>query len=140
MNELKFGANYVHSNKWFRDWAELDLTYTERDIAAIASLGLDHIRMHLMWDIFQPEKYRVCESAMKNLRASLDICHRHGIDVLVTVFDGYMSGFIFRPDWAENGRFMADADIIEGELWFLEQLAAAIGDHPALMGIDLATS
>ena len=137
MNKLRFGANYVHSNKWFRDWAELDLTYTERDIAAIASLGLDHIRMHLMWDIFQPEKYRVCESAMKNLRASLDICHRHGIDVLVTVFDGYMSGFIFRPDWAESGRFMADADIIEGELWFLEQLAAAIGDHPALMGIDL---
>ena len=88
MGQLRFGANYVHSNKWFRDWTELDLTYTERDIATIASLGLDHIRMHLMWDIFQPEKYRVCEAAMANLRASLDICHRHGIDVLVTVFDG----------------------------------------------------
>ena len=137
MEQLKFGANYVHSNKWFRDWAELDLSYTEKDIAAIASLGLDHVRMHLMWDIFQPEKHRVCESAMRNLRASLDICHRYGIDVLITVFDGYMSGFIFRPDWAESGRFMADADLIEGELWLLEQLAATVGDHPALMGIDL---
>ena len=64
MEQLRFGANYVHSHRWFRDWESLDLSYTEQDIAAIASLGLDHVRMHLMWDIFQPEKHRLNERGL----------------------------------------------------------------------------
>ena len=137
MGTLRFGANYVPSNRWMRDWAELDLSYTERDIASLKSIGMDHIRMHLMWDIFQPEPFAVNEAAIENLKRALDVCHNYQIDVFVTIFNGWMSGFVFKPAFAIGKNMFTDDSILESQLWLVEQLAAAIKDHPALIGVDI---
>ena len=55
--DLKFGVNYVPSKDWFFSWQNFNYGAVDEDLAAIASLGADHIRMHLRWDLFHPNNY-----------------------------------------------------------------------------------
>lgn len=136
MNTLRFGVNYIPSKGWLRRTGPLDTDATARDLEAIRSLGCDHIRMHLMWDMFQPEPNGINPVAMDNLTRTLDLCREIGLEACVTVFNGWMSGFIFKPTWAQGNMFTSP-NILEGELYLLRALGEAIGNHPALFGIDI---
>ena len=72
---MKFGVNYVPSKGWFYSWVESDVSTTREDFAAIKNIGFDHIRLHLRWDLFQPNPsyYPAChyEKLEKMARAGM---------------------------------------------------------------------
>lgn len=134
--EYKFGVNYVPSKRWFYSWVKPSFDEIEEDICAISSLGVDHIRMHLRWDLFQPNETYVCKEMLDNLGRILDIVCKYGLKAEVAVFDGWMSGFWFMPSFVWNTNIITDQKQWEAQKYLLRALAKKIGTHPAFMGID----
>lgn len=137
MKELKFGANYVPSKNWFFSWVDFEERHIEEDFCALKELGLDHLRVHLRWDLFQPATKFVPESMLFNLIKMHDIAEKVGLNLIVSVFTGWMSGLWFLPAFTWRKNIFTDREIIESEKYLLQNIAKAVGEHKAFAGVDL---
>jgi endo-1,4-beta-mannosidase len=139
----RFGVNYTPSKNWWYCWLDWDAKSIAEDLRAIAALGMDHVRIQCLWSIFQPNINYVSESALLRLRKLLDLADHAGLDVEVTVLDGWLSGYAFYPAWIEpkwqgkRRNIFTDAEIIEAEKLLFGAIATEIGHHPRFLGFDL---
>lgn len=140
---LRFGVNYTPRRKWWFCWQDWDQTSILNDLHGIAALGVDHIRIQCLWPIFQPGIASINQRAVANLHLLLEAAATVGLDVEVTVLNGWMSGLAFLPAWIAPLARQADrnlftsAAVIEAEQLLFRALAAAIGDHPRFLGFDI---
>lgn len=135
----RFGMNYVPSSGWWYSWVDWDPESVERDLIAIADLGADHVRVHCLWPLFQPNPNLVSRVMLDHLEGLMDLAHGAGVDVIVTVFNGWLSGFDFRPAWVQEGvSIFSDPATISAQERLLDAIADRIGQHPGFLGIDLA--
>jgi hypothetical protein len=145
-NKLRFGANYVPRKRWWYCWQDWDRQSVAEDLGAIAGLGLDHIRIQCLWPVFQPGPSSISDSAVENLRSLLDAADRAGLDVEVTVLNGWMSGLQYMPAWVaplktpsrnQAGNMFTDREVIEAEKLLFRRLAVAVGGHRRFLGFDI---
>lgn len=145
-NTLRFGANYVPRKHWWYCWQDWDQQAVSEDLTAIAGLGLDHIRIQCLWPIFQPGINSVSDSALANLQSLLDAADRAGLDVEITVLNGWMSGLQYMPSWVaplkvrernHDGNMFTDREVIEAEKLLFRRLADAVGRHRRFLGFDI---
>lgn len=134
---MRFGVNYVPSKNWWYSWQDWDDASISEDLAAIRDLGLDHIRIHCLWPVFQPNAAFVSPLALGHLVRLHDLADRHGLDVQVTVLDGWLSGFKFYPAWLGDRNMFTDPEVIEAEERLFRAILGAVGAHPRFLGIDL---
>jgi hypothetical protein len=134
---MRFGVNYVPSKNWWYTWSDWDAGSVRRDFESIASIGLDHVRIHCLWPEFQPNAGFVSPVMLERLSVLLDIAGACGLDVAVTVLDGWLSGFVFLPAWVGARNMFTDEAVIEAEMRLFSALAEQIGSHPRFLGFDL---
>ena len=143
---LRFGVNYVPRKNWWYCWLDWDQQAIVDDLSVIAGLGLDHIRIQCLWPFFQPGITNISERALANLHALLDAAAGAGLDVEVTVLNGWMSGLSFMPPWVAPlkkptdptvGNIFADPQVIEAEKLLFTRIAETIGRHPRFLGFDI---
>ena len=96
---LRFGVNYTPRRLWWYCWQDWNQQAILEDMEGIASLGVDHIRAQCLWPVFQPGINVVNQKAVDALALLLDAADRSGLDVEVTVLNGWMSGLSFLPAW-----------------------------------------
>jgi hypothetical protein len=146
MGALRFGANYVPRKRWWYCWQDWDQQAIAEDLNAVAGLGLDHIRIQCLWPIFQPGISSVSDQALVNLHALLDAADKAGLDVEITVLNGWMSGLAFMPAWVaplaipENGKswnMFVCPEIIEAEKLLFRKIAETVGSHRRFLGFDI---
>jgi len=133
---LRFGANYVPRKNWWYCWLDWDQQAVVEDLAAIASLGLDHIRIQCLWPFFQPGITNINERALANLHALLDAAAGAGLDVEVTVLNGWMSGLSFMPAWVAPLRNPTDPNVGNRCLPRFIQQQPSIEGGTAFVAID----
>ncbi|MFJ7625185.1 glycosyl hydrolase [Streptomyces sp. NPDC097595] len=135
----RFGVNYVPSRNWWYCWTDWDTESVLSDLRAIAALGMDHIRIQVIWPVFQPNPTMVSPQALRHLEELLDLADRPdtGLDVSISVLDGWLSGFTFRPAWLGERSMIADEDAVQAELRLFDALGEAVGTHPRFLGFDL---
>lgn len=153
------GVNYWPRTKAMFWWKQFDPEETRRDFAEIASWNLDGVRIFLMWEDFMPEPHAADPGMLERLRQVLDLAHMDGLQVIVTLFTGHMSGVNWLPLWLLDGeresdprfRLIAGGRAVKGRLRdlyedplaleaqvrMLEAAAQALQDHPALLAWDL---
>lgn len=135
----RFGVNYVPGKNWWYSWVDWDPKAIDADLKAVSSLGMDHIRIHCLWPVFQPNATYVSDVALQRLESLLDIADQYGLDVIVTVFNGWLSGFDFRPDWvSEDMSVFSHEDVLRAQGLLLEAIAARVASHVRFLGFDLA--
>ena len=136
---LRFGVNYVPSKGWWYSWVDWDDSVFPEDFEAIAALGCDHIRIHCLWPVFQPNPRLVSELMLSRLARLLEHANAAGLDVIVTVLNGWLSGFDFRPSWLDDGaNIFTDRAVIDAELDLISAIADRIGTHERFLGFDVA--
>lgn len=139
MDVPRFGVNYVPSTGWWYSWIDWNDGSVREDLAAIAGLGCDHVRVHCLWPVFQPNATLVSAVALDRLESLLQHADAAGLDVVVTVLDGWLSGFDFRPAWLGEGTNMfTDPEVVRAQRELFSAVAARIGTHPRFLGFDVA--
>lgn len=135
----RFGVNYVPARHWWHSWLDWDGASIQDDLFAIAGLRLDHIRVHCVWPVFQPDPAYVSQTALERLEELFAHADRAGLDVAVTVLNGWLSGTYFRPFWqTEKINMFTDSAAIQAETLLFTAIAERIAGHPRFLGFDIA--
>ncbi len=141
---VRFGANYVPSKHWWYVWGDWDREAIRRDLHDIAALGMDHIRIQLLWPQFQPNEASVSSEHVDRLEQLINDAGRLGLDVQVTVLDGQLSGFLFVPPWLIDNQdghirnFITDRKLWQTQQRLFSAIATRIGNHPHFLGFDIS--
>lgn len=135
---VRFGVNYLPSQNWWYAWEDWNPGAIRADLMAIAGLGFDHIRIQCFWPLLQPNAGYVSTTMLGNLAELLDIAALAGLNVQVTVLDGYLSSFTYYPAWQAGRNIITDQSMITAEQSLFAALAASVARHPAFLGFDLS--
>jgi endo-1,4-beta-mannosidase len=133
----RFGANYVPSRGWYYSWNDFDAETVRRDFEGIASLGLDHIRLMTIWPFFQPNPLAVESAHLDRLGTVMEVAHSFGLDVVVTAFTGWLSGYAFTPPYVPRETFYTSTQTREAQFLYLKALSEVVADRPNFLGFDL---
>jgi endo-1,4-beta-mannosidase len=89
-------------------WNNFDAGEVREEFSIIREIGLNVVRIFLLWDDFQPEPDSVSKEALDNLATVADIAAENNLGLNVTFFTGHMSG----PNWSP--RWLLGGDLPEG--------------------------
>jgi hypothetical protein len=133
----RFGVNYVPSRNWyycFNDWKPDTIS---RDLDAVAALGADHIRIMLIWPWFQPNPTYVSTRHLEALEQLLEIAGERRLEVLITLYTGWLSGFRFDPPYLEKEPFYTSPQWAAVQDLLLDEVAKQACSHDNFLGFDL---
>jgi len=151
------GVNYWPRAKAMGWWADFDAGEVREELALIADLGIDIVRVFLLWESFQPHPDVVDAGAVRDLTTVADLALDAGLTLEPTFFTGHMSGPNWAPDWlldrsrprraggrqivSLSRRSSAAHDIhdpyttpfvLDAERLLLRTVCSALGDHPGI--------
>lgn len=133
----RFGVNYVPSRNWWCSWNDFDASAIARDLDSVASVGLDHIRIMLLWPYFQPNPAWVSPAHLARFERLMTLAAERGIDVCVTALNGFLSGFHFRPPFYSSESIYAFEPLIKAQEHYFAELASVAVRHENFLGFDL---
>lgn len=93
------GVNYWPRNKAMYWWSDFDQSEVADEFDLIADLGMDVVRIFLLWDDWQPAPDSVSKSCLTALGEVCDVASRSGLRLDITFFTGHMSGPNWAPSW-----------------------------------------
>lgn len=100
---LTLGVNYWPRRKAMYWWGQFEAGEVRDEFALIASLGLQVVRLFLLWGDFQPAPDVVDKTCLENLGKVCDIAAENSLKLDVTFFTGHMSGPNWAPGWLLGG-------------------------------------
>jgi len=136
----RFGANYVPSAGWFYSWLDFRPDEVRRDLADLAGLGLDHVRIFPVWPWVQPNRGLIRQQAVDDVLATIDIAAEVGLDVAVDLVQGHLSSFDFLPSWVltwHQRSVFADEVVRDGIRDYVSTLSAAVSTRPNVFALTL---
>ncbi|WP_405845373.1 glycosyl hydrolase [Streptomyces sp. NBC_01518] len=137
---LRFGVNYTPRRGWFHSWHDFDPAHAREDLAQIAGLGLDHVRIFHLWPLLQPNRTLIRRTAVDQLVHLVDLAGEAGLDVLVDGVQGHLSSFDFYPEWTRSWHHrnvFTDPETITAQAELMRTLGSALADRPNLIGLQL---
>lgn len=93
------GVNYWPRRKAMYWWSDFDAGEVREEFHIIRDIGLQVVRIFLLWDDWQPLPDQVSSQGLQNLITVADIAHELGLKLDVTFFTGHMSGPNWAPHW-----------------------------------------
>lgn len=145
LTRQRFGANYTPSHDWWFCWNDWNADPIRRDLDAIVALGVDHLRLMLIWPFFQPNPHWVSPAHLERLDQLIALMAERRLDAVVTVFTGQLSGYYFLPQFtpAPGSRisaghaFFTDPGMWGAQELFVRELARTLKPHANVIGFDL---
>lgn len=137
IGQHRFGVNYTPTRNWYYSWNDFEPAAIARDFDAIAGLGMDHIRLMTLWPAFHPNPDWVSPAHLERLATVMELAGQRGLDVLVTLLTGWLSGYAFRPAYVKGeGFYSAEAEWAHQER-YIREVAAAVGGQANFLGFDI---
>jgi hypothetical protein len=133
----RFGVNYVPSRNWYYCYNDWDRDSICHDLDAVAALGADHVRIMVIWPWFQPNPTALSGRHLDCLEQMLEIAAERDLDVLVTLYTGWLSGYHFNPPFLENEPFYTSPEWAKVQDLFLTGVAERVQRHKNFMGFDI---
>ena len=109
MTQFTLGVNYWPRKKAMYWWSNFDEGEVREEFAVIKEIGMNVVRLFLLWDDFQPEPISVAKDKLDSLVKVADIAAENGLGLDVTFFTGHMSGPNWSPRWLLGGELPPSA-------------------------------
>lgn len=116
MREFKGFQKGVNLGGWISQFAEYDVKHfesfiTKEDIKYIASLGFDHVRVPVDYNVLEEERGCIIESGFAYLSDCRQWCEEYGLNMLIDLHECY--GYSFDPLKKDMDRrkFFFDANL-----------------------------
>jgi endo-1,4-beta-mannosidase len=104
---FNLGVNYWPRRKAMYWWSNFDAGEVREEFSVIKEIGMNIVRLFLLWDDFQPTPDAVDRDALANLMKVADIAAENGLGLDLTFFTGHMSGPNWSPRWLLGGELPA---------------------------------
>jgi len=98
-NPFIMGVNYWPRRKAMYWWQNFDAAEVREEFQVIKELGLQFVRIFLLWEHWQPDPASVDKTALRNLEQVCDIASELDLKLNITFFTGHMSGPSWAPAW-----------------------------------------
>lgn len=137
---VRFGVNHTPRQGWFHSWLDLDLDAVGEDLAAIAALGADHVRIFPLWTLLQPNRSLIRPRALDDVRAVVDVAATVGLDVVVDALQGHLSSFDFVPSWLTSWHrrnMFTDPEVVASTARLVGELTDRLAGAPNLLGMTI---
>ena len=110
----------------------------DRAFQAMASVGLDAVRIDLLWAAIEPEPARYDEAHLRQLDAVVSAARRHGIWLHPTLFIGGEVGDAYWDvEWRDGRHPHADPEMRRLQAAHAAMLATRWRDEPSIIAWDL---
>jgi endo-1,4-beta-mannosidase len=124
-------------------WREHDLGEVHDDMAHIASIGFDVVRLFVLMQDFVPQPRTVATEMVKRLVAVSRSAKDAGLEIVPTLIVLNMSGRMWWPAWMIDAHdrpasLYLDADILDAQVLLVETCAHALAGDDAIRAFDLA--
>jgi endo-1,4-beta-mannosidase len=130
-------VNYTPSHNWWFCWNDWNIDPIKRDLDALAGLGADHLRIFPIWPFFQPNSAWVSPAHLDRLSELISAMGERGMDAVVTVFTGQLSGPRFLPSFNKvDAAFYTDEKMWESQVLYVGELARLMKKHDNVIGFD----
>ncbi len=160
---LRVGCNYWASHAGAHMWSDWQPEVVAADFAKLAEGKLTLLRVFPLWPDFQPlhrlsgaegnfQEYRFGEEPLPDtpagragvdavmldrFRLMADEARRHGIELIVGLVTGWMSGRMFTPPAFTSTNVITDSEAIRWQGRFVKCFVETLRDHPAIVAWDL---
>ena len=140
---FELGVNYWPRRRAMYMWREFDLGEVQDDMAHIASIGFDVVRIFPLMEDFLPGPMTVPAAMVERLVAVCQAAMDAGLAIVPTLIVLNMSGRIWWPAWMrEPGRrpldFYTDAASLHSQTLLVATCARALAGDPGIRAFDLA--
>jgi endo-1,4-beta-mannosidase len=157
---FRIGLNYWPSETAMSWLERYDGAVVRRDFDRIATSGMDTVRIFIRWDDVQPTATAIDRHALAAVVDTADAAHDAGVELIVTLFTGHMSGVNWIPSWATGGHdgdarfrvvsgadvapdrlvlrnWYSDPEIVDAQASLADAVSNALAGHPGLWAWDL---
>ncbi|MEX1117113.1 MAG: glycoside hydrolase family 2 TIM barrel-domain containing protein [Akkermansiaceae bacterium] len=160
---FRVGCNYWASHAGAHMWSDWQPDVVAADFAKLAEGELTLLRVFPLWPDFQPlhrldggegnfHEYRfgedplpdtaigqagVAAEMLERFRFMADEAHRHGLQLIVGLVTGWMSGRLFTPPAFANLNVISDPEALRWQARFVKCFVEELRDHPAIVAWDL---
>lgn len=157
------GCNYWASHAATGMWREWQPDTVRADLAILRENGLQLLRVFPLWSDFQPlhlltggggspVEFRfgekplpdtsagqagMDEAMLDRFRQLADLAHENGLQLIIGLITGWMSGRLFLPPAFSNRNPITDPLVIQWEVRFVCHFVETFKDHPAIAAWDL---
>lgn len=135
MRKLEGFQKGVNLGGWISQFAEYDHEHfrtfiTKADIAYIASLGFDHVRVPVDYNVLEDEDGNVLETGFGYLENCFLWCREYGLHMLIDLHECY--GYSFDPlkKDMDRSRFFYDEALQARFLKLWQEIARRFGQYP----------
>jgi endo-1,4-beta-mannosidase len=140
---FELGINYWPRRSAMYMWRELDIGEVREDMAQIAGLGFDTVRVFTMAQDFLPEPLTVAADMVANLLEVVRAAKDAGLRVVPTLIVINMSGKFWWPGWmldaqGRPGDLFSDPTILRTQSMLVETCARALAGESSIRAFDLA--
>jgi endo-1,4-beta-mannosidase len=157
---FRLGVNYWPADKAM-DWlVGYYAAATRRDFLRTQAAGLDSVRVFVRWADIQPDEQAIDPGVLGNLVDAADAAVEAGVELIVTLFVGHMSGVNWVPGWATGGtdgdarfrvvipgvapeqsrvlrNWYSDPGVVAAQERLARSVAGALSGHPGVWMWDL---
>lgn len=140
---FELGINYWPRRHAMYMWRELDLGEVGDELAQIADIGFDTVRLFALTQDFLPGPMSVDVSMVDRLVGVASVARDAGLRVVPTLIVLNMSGRIWWPDWMldAEGRpahLFSDPATLEAQTRLVHTCADALAGDDAIRAFDIA--
>jgi len=153
---MLLGLGYLPNRTGPAIWRDFDSAEIQDDLAHIAALGFQAVRIPLFWPDFQPLLDSINPRSLDRFGHFLQLADDNGLQVKAGLWDGMWDGAFWWPDWGVKpaplpphwplivnnqwvrwGRIrhpFEDTKMLDARELLVQELVGFYGQHPALMG------
>lgn len=162
-NTFFLGCNYWASNAGIDMWKNWDEEVIRNDLKLLSENGIKVLRIFPLWSDFQPIRlhldYNVLPKEMRlgekpfehtpegvagvdpvmieRFKTFLDIGKENGLEFIVGLVTGWMSGRLYMPEALLNYNPITDPRSIKWQVKFVKYMVEKFKDHSSIVAWDL---
>jgi len=140
---FELGINYWPRRRAMYMWREHDLAEVRDEMAQIADLGFDVVRLFVLTRDFLPDSRTVDAAMVARLVEVCRVASDAGLRIVPTLVVLNMSGHIWWPAWMLDSRgsprdIYDDEELLGAQVLLAESCAGALAGSDAIRAFDLA--
>lgn len=140
---FELGINYWPRHTAMYMWREFDRDEIHDEMAQIAGMGFEVVRIFTLTEDFLPAPHSVDTTMIGRLEQVVRSAKDAGLKVVPTLIVINMSGRMWWPAWmldasGNPGNLYSDPVILESQILLAEACANALGDDECIRAFDLA--